>query len=1028
MGCLYCGKEIGTFRALRGDEFCSPAHRKLYGDRLGKALGRMSELEPQPIGMAGFLLQMPLQDGNRRPAARSRELLTNAHCVSTGASAGVSITPLLGTIVKPVVCPAALPPERGAITFSPAPIPSPIRFTSYFPDRLALSSGITGGPVSAAPPVPSDTLAPRIPRGLFPSPAVRLPLLPGNGSQAAKQKWMPVPAAMPAQRSRVPSTAAAVPRKLQPELPRFEKFAIGGAHVAPSSRWQKPAPSLATMPARPRVDLEPMEIVRDEPVPLRYPDLGGITPDEELLKEVKVVPPAGFRASSAPLPADRPPATATLEHRVESSPLLTDRQAGAVVMPPAPDEILTGNAQPEIAPLRPSAEPAAVEPEASAAPTAAGPFAWEPRPCGLHIEAADLQLTTQVALAPFMAPAPASPAVSSAPQPIYAAQLEWAPRQPRSAATDLPLASERALAPFAESQPAMPVESMPVAPPFEAAPMGVRPGDYGLALPDIVHRPLYAQPPAAPATRVAQFPRVPRGKSRSANCALTGPSLCLPKYTPAGPVGDVQPTPLVPRPVSFLPVRSAAPAGQIDTVPATELLPFSTPDQTPELSAAAFDPAYPNPVEPAPDAPHNADLRPIPTLPVNPAAIEAECTPSAVPAPGFIPVEFYLQRAAASPHFSMEWASSTVALKKPPFILPLIEDRTEDDPVPRPVEQTPSTVTEIFSHPDAKRLARKRMMSNLTKIAACLIVGVFVWFGTRALTFSSERLLANRTIEVLPSAPAEPAVAKAAPAPASGAPRGFLARAQMAIARRATVEVGDNFKGGMESWGATASAWAPGWSRNAAGYINMGGLELFSPSRKFKDYRLEFFGQIESKGMGWVMRGQDKQNYYAMKFQVIQNGLRPVIAMVHYPVVDGKKGQKSETPLNIMVHNNEPFHVSVDVAGNRFTASVEGQKIESWTDDTPAAGAAGFFTEASERARLYWMKVTKNDDFLGSICSFLAGDSAREAAEVWGPGIPADGPIPAPLPRPADAILAEATSGLDDFENLQYRRNRVWNS
>ena len=66
MGCLYCGKEIGAFRLLRGDEFCTPAHRKLYGDRLGKALGRMSELEPQPIGMAGFTLQMPLQIGNRR--------------------------------------------------------------------------------------------------------------------------------------------------------------------------------------------------------------------------------------------------------------------------------------------------------------------------------------------------------------------------------------------------------------------------------------------------------------------------------------------------------------------------------------------------------------------------------------------------------------------------------------------------------------------------------------------------------------------------------------------------------------------------------------------------------------------------------------------------------------------------------------------------------------------------------------------------------------------------------------------------
>jgi len=191
--------------------------------------------------------------------------------------------------------------------------------------------------------------------------------------------------------------------------------------------------------------------------------------------------------------------------------------------------------------------------------------------------------------------------------------------------------------------------------------------------------------------------------------------------------------------------------------------------------------------------------------------------------------------------------------------------------------------------------------------------------------------------------------------------------------------------------------------------------------------------------MGWVMRGHDKQNYYAMKFQVIQPGLRPVIAIVHYPVVDGKKGRKVETPLNIMVHHNEPFHVLVDVSGNHFTASVEGQKIDSWTDETPPVGGVGFFTEATERARLYWMKVTTNDDWLGLICSYLAGNSAREVAEVWGPGIPQDTPPPTAPAHSPDTILVETASSFDDFggppfrsrqaaKTLKYRRNRAWNS
>ena len=64
MCCLYCGKEIGAFRLLRDSEFCSIAHRKKYGERLGKALHNIAEPEPAPAGVAGFLVQMPLQQGN----------------------------------------------------------------------------------------------------------------------------------------------------------------------------------------------------------------------------------------------------------------------------------------------------------------------------------------------------------------------------------------------------------------------------------------------------------------------------------------------------------------------------------------------------------------------------------------------------------------------------------------------------------------------------------------------------------------------------------------------------------------------------------------------------------------------------------------------------------------------------------------------------------------------------------------------------------------------------------------------------
>jgi hypothetical protein len=111
------------------------------------------------------------------------------------------------------------------------------------------------------------------------------------------------------------------------------------------------------------------------------------------------------------------------------------------------------------------------------------------------------------------------------------------------------------------------------------------------------------------------------------------------------------------------------------------------------------------------------------------------------------------------------------------------------------------------------------------------------------------------------------------------------------------------------------------------------------------------------------------------------------------------------------------------VQGNRVTASVEGQQVDSWTDDLLPAGGVGFFSEAGERARLYWMKVSKNQDWLGVICSYLSADS-RETAEVRGPGLPGNIPAPADPVQPQDVALAEAETRSNDFSSPQ--RARIW--
>jgi hypothetical protein len=159
-----------------------------------------------------------------------------------------------------------------------------------------------------------------------------------------------------------------------------------------------------------------------------------------------------------------------------------------------------------------------------------------------------------------------------------------------------------------------------------------------------------------------------------------------------------------------------------------------------------------------------------------------------------------------------------------------------------------------------------------------------------------------------------------------------------------------------------------------------------------------------------------------------------MIAMVHYGVKNGNQMHKVQTPLNVMVHNNQPYHVAVDVRGNRFTASIEGEPIETWTDDTLAQGGVGFFSDAGEKARLYWMKLSRNQDWLGRFCAYLSDDgrSHQQIAELWGPEIPRDIPQPVHPQMPQMAVVADEGSGRGESPSRlkigKHWRNEKWNS
>ena len=128
--CSYCGKEIGAFRLIRDEEFCSDAHRVKYGARLGRALHQISAPAPAPAGVAGFLDRMPLQRGNLRATLSLWQTVTSQDIIRNVAGWPLTIdtsdaTRDAANYVAPIAkCPPVeIPPQCESWMSAPEPEP-----------------------------------------------------------------------------------------------------------------------------------------------------------------------------------------------------------------------------------------------------------------------------------------------------------------------------------------------------------------------------------------------------------------------------------------------------------------------------------------------------------------------------------------------------------------------------------------------------------------------------------------------------------------------------------------------------------------------------------------------------------------------------------------------------------------------------------------------------------------------------------------------------------------------------------------
>lgn len=191
------------------------------------------------------------------------------------------------------------------------------------------------------------------------------------------------------------------------------------------------------------------------------------------------------------------------------------------------------------------------------------------------------------------------------------------------------------------------------------------------------------------------------------------------------------------------------------------------------------------------------------------------------------------------------------------------------------------------------------------------------------------------------------------------------------IVDRAAVAYTDDFRSGLDGWESRSNL-TTRWAYDASGFVEPGPLAVFRPTVDLTDYRFEFLGEIDKKGMGCAFRATNLDNYYAVKLVVVRPGPLPEVHVVRYAVINGKEGPKVEKPLPFVVRTDMLYRVRVDVRGSDFAIRAQDQLIDFWTDNRIQHGGVGLFCARGEKARVRWLEVSHQYDTLGRLCAYLA--------------------------------------------------------
>jgi hypothetical protein len=191
------------------------------------------------------------------------------------------------------------------------------------------------------------------------------------------------------------------------------------------------------------------------------------------------------------------------------------------------------------------------------------------------------------------------------------------------------------------------------------------------------------------------------------------------------------------------------------------------------------------------------------------------------------------------------------------------------------------------------------------------------------------------------------------------------------IAKRAEVDVFDDFQSGLDSWESIENLGT--WSYDNGGLAIPGKLAFLTPSLHMTDYDVDSVAQVVSKGLGLVFRASGTRSYQVAKLIVDGSGPMPPLVVERYAVVGGKESARVRVHCPGTFQKDTLYHIHLQVRGDSYTLFIEGQLIDSWSDPRTKSGGVGFFCANNERARVAWVRVSHNTDAAGRMCAWVAG-------------------------------------------------------